>query len=59
MQELEDVARANGIDIPLTHNAPNMVSPFAYYNDVLNVSLTTCAVWLLLVKRLLQRDRKR
>ncbi|KAH8902071.1 family 35 glycosyl hydrolase [Coniochaeta sp. PMI_546] len=24
MQELEDVARANGIDVPLTHNAPNM-----------------------------------
>lgn len=24
MQELEDVARASGIDIPLTHNAPNM-----------------------------------
>lgn len=25
MQELEDVARASGIDVPLTHNAPNMV----------------------------------
>jgi hypothetical protein len=25
MQDLEDEARANGIDIPLTHNAPNMV----------------------------------
>ncbi|KAB5543083.1 family 35 glycosyl hydrolase [Coniochaeta sp. 2T2.1] len=24
MQDLEDVARASGIDIPLTHNAPNM-----------------------------------
>lgn len=25
MQELEDVARENGIDVPLTHNLPNMV----------------------------------
>lgn len=24
MQELQDVARANGIDVPLAHNAPNM-----------------------------------
>lgn len=26
MQALEDAARDNGIDVPLTHNAPNMVS---------------------------------
>lgn len=26
MQELEDAARENDIDVPLTHNAPNMVS---------------------------------
>lgn len=26
MQALEDVARDNGIDVPLSHNAPNMVS---------------------------------
>lgn len=25
MQALEDAARENGIDVPLTHNAPNMV----------------------------------
>lgn len=26
MQALEDTARDNGIDVPLSHNAPNMVT---------------------------------
>lgn len=49
MELLANVSRDNGIDVPLTHNAPNMVC--ASTNS--NLPLLTVAEWLFVVQRLL------
>ena len=59
MQLLQESSRENGIDVPLSHNSPNMVR--SVYGSVgTRVGLImTVIVWLLVVQGLFKRDWKR